>query len=401
MIVMRESYNDLCVFNFGKRSYIIMKNSIRIMYFERVNGNYEMPIVNFSLYDNVGKSLTVVNQHFFMNQLVNRLNVALKKGIFSNNDELVSFLNDLKSKIENDDYLKKLFKGSLMKEIEENDFENNKREILKYMDSFKFDTFINYNNVSIFNGSLEKEPDEEVSNQIETEEVSNQIENEKVSNQIENEEVSNEVVSNDMSDQVVDEIVDSEEVTNKVVSEPILFNSTQVVQSTPQVIKENNNEVFKSNDFSFDVINNDESQAISSSDYFNFGASLNENISQVSIDNSSQGVINSSVNMVNPQNVVNANIVPNQNNMSYINEVKERMSNTEISNNDVSEFQPSEVNLNDNVVSDVSELPELESFSSDEATVNSNGAGIKSTVFFIFFAAFLVGVSFVLYNRVF
>jgi hypothetical protein len=151
------------MFNFGKRSYSIMKNGDKVLYFEVVDGKYVMPITSFSLYDNEGKSLTVVNQHFFMNQLINRLNVAFKKGYFSDDNDIMSYLNDMKNKIERDVELNKLFKGSLMTEIDEFNFEQNKRKILEYLDRFKFDTFINYNNVSIFSGSLEKNPSGDVS----------------------------------------------------------------------------------------------------------------------------------------------------------------------------------------------------------------------------------------------
>ena len=153
---MNESYIDLCCFNFGKRCYVIMKNNIKIMFFEKVNNNYEMPILSFNLYDNVGKSLTVVNQNFFMNQLINRLNVAFNKGILSTDNEIIGYLNSIKLKVENDEYLKKLFKGNSFGDINEKNFELNKREIIKYLDGFKFDMFVNYNNVSIFNGSIEK-----------------------------------------------------------------------------------------------------------------------------------------------------------------------------------------------------------------------------------------------------
>ena len=155
---MGDNYSNLCIFNFGKRSFSIMKNGDKVLYFEVVDGKYVMPITSFSLYDNEGKSLTVVNQHFFMNQLINRLNVAFKKGYFSDDNDIMSYLNDMKNKIERDVELNKLFKGSLMTEIDEVNFEQNKRKILEYLDKFKFDTFINYNNVSIFSGSLEKNP---------------------------------------------------------------------------------------------------------------------------------------------------------------------------------------------------------------------------------------------------
>lgn len=153
---MRDNYIDLCCFNFGKRSYVIMKNNFKIMFFEKVDNKYEMPILSFNLSDNVGKSLTVVNQNFFMSQLINRLNIAFNKGILSKDKEIVEYLNVIKVKAENDIYLKKLFKGSLMKEIDDINFDYNKREIIKYLDNFKIGVFTNYNNVSIFNGSIEK-----------------------------------------------------------------------------------------------------------------------------------------------------------------------------------------------------------------------------------------------------
>ena len=138
---MNNSYSNLCIFNFGKHSYVVMKN---------------MPITNFNLYDNQGKSLTVVNQHFFMNQLISRLNIAFKKGYFSNVEDVTKYLNDLKCNCENNVDLNKLFKGSLMSEINESNFEHNKKEILKFLDKYRFDTFVNYNNVAIFSGSLDK-----------------------------------------------------------------------------------------------------------------------------------------------------------------------------------------------------------------------------------------------------
>ena len=153
---MKENYSNLCVLNLGKHCYSVIKSNDKVMYFENVNGKYVMPITSFNLYDNQGKSLTLVNQHFFMNQLVNRINIALKKGYFSNDTDIINYLNDLKKSSESDSSLMSLFKGSLMSEINEINFESNKRELLKYLDKFRFDTFVNYNNVSIFNGSLEK-----------------------------------------------------------------------------------------------------------------------------------------------------------------------------------------------------------------------------------------------------
>lgn len=135
--------------------YTVMKNNDKVLYFEVVNNKYVQPISSFNLYDNAGKSLTSVNEHFFMNQLVNRINVACKKGIFISDQEIVDFLNKVKTSC-GDSELVKLFKGTYMNEINEFNFENNKRNIVRYLDKFKFDTFVDYNNVSVFSGSLEK-----------------------------------------------------------------------------------------------------------------------------------------------------------------------------------------------------------------------------------------------------
>ena len=153
---MQENYKSLADFCFGKRIYSVLSNNNKIKYFEKINGEYVMPITSFNLFDNEGKSLTHVNQHFFMNELVDRLNNAFKKGIFVNDLECIDYLNDLISKMSNDVNLKKLFKGSNLKEINEENFELNKKEIVNYLDTFRFDTFVNYNNVSIFNGSIDK-----------------------------------------------------------------------------------------------------------------------------------------------------------------------------------------------------------------------------------------------------
>lgn len=158
---MRDNYVKLIDFVFGKYMYTVMKNNDKVLYFEVVNNKYVEPIYSFNLYDNEGKSLTSVNEHFFMNQLVNRINVACKKGIFISDQEVVDYLNKVKVSC-GDPELKKLFKGSYMSEINEYNFENNKRSIINYLDKFKYDTFVDYNNVSIFNGSLEKNDNKNV-----------------------------------------------------------------------------------------------------------------------------------------------------------------------------------------------------------------------------------------------
>lgn len=229
---MGDNYSNLCIFNFGKRSYSIMKNGDKVLYFEVVDGKYVMPITSFSLYDNEGKSLTVVNQHFFMNQLINRLNVAFKKGYFSDDNDIMSYLNDMKNKIERDVDLNKLFKGSLMSEIDEFNFEQNKRKILEYLDKFKFDTFINYNNVSIFSGSLEKNPSGEVSVQEAPVEVP--VEN--------SQEVSNEVVTDTPSLDSIEDISKAFDFsttkfndTNEFVNSNDYFGNVSGVSQVPKV----------------------------------------------------------------------------------------------------------------------------------------------------------------------
>lgn len=159
---MKDNYSKLITFKFGKHTYDVLKEYDKVLYFEVQEDSYIMPIDSFNLYDNQGKSLTSVNQHFFMNQLISRINLACKKGIFVSDEEIVDYLTKLKNKVESDSELSGLFKGSLMGEINEENFEKNKKSLLDYLDQNRFDTFVNYNNVSIFTGSLEKEP--EVSN---------------------------------------------------------------------------------------------------------------------------------------------------------------------------------------------------------------------------------------------
>lgn len=154
---MRDNFVKLMDFIFGKYIYTVMKNNDKVLYFEVVDNKYVQPISSFNLYDNAGKSLTSVNEHFFMNQLVSRINVACKKGIFISDQEIIDFLNKIKASC-GDPELMKLFKGSYMNEINEFNFEDNKRNIVRYLDKFKFDTFVDYNNVSVFSGSLEKNP---------------------------------------------------------------------------------------------------------------------------------------------------------------------------------------------------------------------------------------------------
>ena len=240
---MRDNYIKLIDFIFGKYMYTVMRNNDRILYFEVVNNKYVEPIYSFNLYDNEGKSLTSVNEHFFMNQLVNRINVACKKGIFISDQEIVEYLNKVKSSC-GDPELKKLFKGSYMSEINEFYFENNKRSILRYLDKFKYDTFVDYNNVSIFNGSLEKNGNQSVAD------VNLDVSNESVE--------TNDVVNNEP---VVESIDDSVE-------------SIDVVDDSDSTTTSNNI------DFMNIPVDNSLGDVVNSSDYFS---------NQIS-DNSSQNV---------------------------------------------------------------------------------------------------------------
>lgn len=313
---MKENYNNLCVFNFGKHCYVIMKSNDKVMYFENVNGKYVMPITNFSLYDNQGKSLTLVNQHFFMNQLINRINIALRKGYFSNDDDIVSYLNDLKKNSESDSNLNGLFKGSLMGEINEDNFENNKRELLKYLDKFRFDTFVNYNNVSIFNGSLEKCESQESNVSVVADDNSQNLDIIEEDVQDNGEQMNNEII--DESFEVVDDVQN-----NIGSSDNIQDNGVDVIEDISEVNEVTNN-VMENNMFDFsNVSSNDNNDSVDSSDYF---SSLGNSNSQV--QNTSEVV--SSVNsndyfaQFNETNVVpatnqvvdNIGISNNQNNLN-------------------------------------------------------------------------------------
>ena len=231
--------------------YTVMKNNDKVLYFEVVNNKYVQPISSFNLYDNEGKSLTSVNEHFFMNQLVNRINVACKKGIFISDQEIVDFLNKVKASCE-DLELKKLLKGSYINEINEFNFENNKRNIVRYLDKFKFDTFVDYNNVSVFSGSLEKngeaqpvtEPTQESIQPVEPV-VENVVQQPAVQENVQD------VALNNSDDMEVVEVVD----------EPVAEN---VDSSTQQ--PETNNSVGL--DFMNIPVDNSVGDVVSSSDYF-------------------------------------------------------------------------------------------------------------------------------------
>lgn len=239
--------------------YTVMKNNDKVLYFEVVNNKYVQPISSFNLYDNEGKSLTSVNEHFFMNQLVNRINVACKKGIFISDQEIVDFLNKVKASCE-DLELKKLFKGSYMTEINEFNFENNKRNIVRYLDKFKFDTFVDYNNVSVFSGSLEKSPSVA---SVETAPVP-QV---------------NEVASNDQQlnlNNVVEQGISNNDVQNVENTEVVDVVEEPAINNDDSSVQQSNNSMEL--DFMNVPVDNSTGDVISSSDYFsnNQVASNNE-----------------------------------------------------------------------------------------------------------------------------
>ena len=489
---MKDSYSNLCVFNYGKHSYVVMKSSDKVMYFESVNGKYVMPITNFNLYDNEGKSLTLVNQHFFMSQLVNRINVAFKKGYFSNEKDIIKYLNNLKNNSENDVNLNKLFKGSFMNEIDEKNFESNKREILKYLDSYRFDTFESYNNVSIFDGSLEKgsiEDGENIDNGVgNTDVLFNSNDSEKVDDEVvtfDDIDESGSIVSDQKSEQ------DASSINN--VGEGFNFDTVKSTDSNEFV---NSNDYFSSlgNVSSQEQVNTDAISDINLSDNFNKTNQVVDNLSvdNVDLSNSVNGFNNSNLqsndNLDNTifiqggsfvnngqidnlnQNVVSAsqsddnlnNVQDNNNsfingvsnvnvsneqvlntdvytnlenpsfvsdssssdpfslsnsmssNVSYIDAVKDRMSNgyskpVNESANDAEEvesfgFSSSGITTGDTVISDNSELPELEQISSEPVSsdvVEKKKSHLGIIIFMILLVLALGALSFYLYNYVF
>lgn len=314
---MKDNYSKLITFKFGKHTYDVLKEYDKVLYFEVQDDNYIMPIESFNLYDNQGKSLTSVNQHFFMNQLVNRINLACKKGIFVSDEEIVDYLSKLKNKVESDSELSGLFKGSLMTEINEDNFEKNKKSLLDYLDKNRFDTFVSYNNVSIFTGSLEKEP--EVSNDLKSDVQETNI----------------------IEDQPVEEVV-SNEPAEEIVVTPIEENSEEAVQFD-----------------NLDSVNVDDEPAVRVSDFFgntqatnngyesDFDMQDSNNSNNMFFDASVENSFDSSVDVeTQPESVLNtektdvgnnvsdvfyggfsdstvSNDVPS--NVSYIDEVKNRI----------------------------------------------------------------------------
>ena len=311
---MRDNYIKLIDFVFGKYMYTVMKNNDNVLYFEVVDNKYVQPISSFNLYDNEGRSLTNVNQHFFMNQLVNRINVACKKGIFISDQEIVEYLSRVKDSC-NDSELKKLFKGTYMNEINVTNFENNKRSILKYLDNFKYDTFVDYNNVSVFNGSLEKNPVESNNDLKKQTELNIVVEpKEEVDDIFQSGELSNEM-----------DVIDVVDESKQKIDVPVLPVQPESVELdfTNIPVDESKGDVVSSNDY-FSNVQLDNKQ---SNDVEIIDDNLNNGvISPVGIVNQVNSVANPevvlSVDMNNQVNsVVNPEVVPSVDMNNQVNSV--------------------------------------------------------------------------------
>ena len=444
VIIVRENYNNLCVFNFGKRCYVVMKNNDKVLYFESVNGKYVMPITNFSLSENQGKSLTSVNHHFFMNQLINRINVSLKKGYFTNDKEIVDYLADIKSAVSYDMSLKSLFKGSLMGEINEENFERNKREILKYLDRFKFDTSVDYNNVSIFDGSLEKKENNDTDIEVfDLDSSSDSLATEPLT---------------DDTNQVVTDVLDN----SNSISLDGNFDFTDVDKFSDDDSNNLNYEIesidvlddnksLNSSDNSFDNIlseisdssleNQNSVSDLTQSGVQNNVSDLTQSVVQNNVSDLTQSVVQdndisstdsdeynsilSSISGNALDNPIGSNVTPNDIsgsnasfNVSYIDEVKNRIQNTGSGlgsmnnnkfqyNNEISseaiEFEPNaNVDLKENVIHDKNDLPELDSVSNQDISSDVSKGKKSGYLFFaIVLIMILVVITYFLYIYVF
>ena len=294
---MKDNYSKLITFKFGKHTYDVLKEYDKVLYFEVQDDNYIMPIESFNLYDNQGKSLTSVNQHFFMNQLNNKINLACKKGIFVSDEEIVEYLTKLKNKVESDSELSSLFKGSLMGEINEDNFEKNKKSLLDYLDKNRFDTFVNYNNVSIFTGSLEKEP--EVSNDLKSDvQETNIIEDQS---------------TNVLEVQPVEEVV-SNEPTEEIVVTPIEENSEETVQfDNLDSVKVSDEPAVRVNDFFGNT------QATNGGYESDFDMQDSNNSNNMFFDDSVENSFDSSVDVeTQPESVLNTEKIDVDNNVSNV-----------------------------------------------------------------------------------
>lgn len=401
-----------------------MKNGDKVLYFESVNGTYVMPVTSFNLYDNQGKSLTVVNQHFFISQLVNRINIDYQKGNFLNDDDIVKFLNDVKSTVESDDYLIKLFKGSLMREIDEDNFESNKRELIKYLDKFKINNFVDYNNFSIFNGSLEKVSSD--NNQTGAEEV--EVEEVFDSENIDVEEVNENVVegvNDSLKDVEVREIIDDSSVeevnTNSLdVSVPTFslnINFEGVKSNNVDVIDESisQNDIIVSDDVDdlfdtmlSDINNGAGSSNLSNIDYNDIIDNAHDAINDD--DFNQQPIINDSVQSVFSSNE-GPGVMPSSDFNAGLNNTEQQVSNVEqpVLNESVQPvveqfgvFEPNvNVDLNKNVISDKNDLPELDSIPDNvDNKTSKGGKKIGVVIFMIFLIVLLMVGAYFIYFKV-
>ena len=306
---MQENYKSLADFCFGKRIYSVLSNNNKIKYFEKINGEYVMPITSFNLFDNEGKSLTHVNQHFFMKELVDRLNNAFKKGIFVNDLECIDYLNDLISKISNDVNLKKLFKGSNLKEINVENFEQNKKEIVNYLDKFRFDTFVNYNNVSIFNGSIDKKNE---GFNLETpyglsEELNNNF---NFSSDLQKADIKSIGSSDNFID--VDSVNESDVQEVNSSNNSLVDSFNQVENNNVVESKDNINNVFGNNGDVFDFSSykiEDNIESVDSNDYFNVLKNDSQSNAQEVIQNNNE--INDAINLFEGNNVSSEVVLAN------------------------------------------------------------------------------------------
>lgn len=424
---MKENYSELCSFNFGKRCYVVIKNSNKVIYFERVNDKYVMPITSFDLYDNEGKSMTLVNEHFFMNQLVSRINIALGKGYFVNDVEIIDYLSGINSSIEGDVNLKKILKGSLMSKIDVDNFEFNKKRILDYIDKFKIETYVDYNNVSVFNGSLSKNIvndvdvnnfnfssdtyDEIVDDDKSNVEVSNDLANdsELVNDEKLDFEISDEIVDNSKSnDEIVDdEVIEIDDIDSKnvVLNDSVNFSSNDFEEIIDDdIISDTFN---KSDNENVDFIVDNVSSSLNNNDVDDFNMILSD------IGNFSSSVSESDNNVLNNQllepvidNLPNDSLASNQVNEvadfsnNYINEVKNRIVSSSSFDSNGS-FVPNEnVDLKNKVISDKNDLPEIGDDSGASDVKKKKGKG-GIVLFFIILIAFLVVISYLLYMYVF
>ena len=428
---MNNNYVVLANLNYGKYSYSVMKFSDKVVYFEIVGNKYVQPITNFNLYDNEGKSLTSVNEHFFMNQLINRINLSCKNGVFVTNDEIINYLNDLKSRTENDLELKKLFKGSLMNQIDEDNFEYNKKQILQYLDKFKCNTFIDYNNVSIFSGSLEKnissDNSDVNSSNVSSPNVANNVE---VSNSIKGDSevvnasdffheqtnssdlnINNGVNDNSGSNNV--EVVDVLQGNSTLESTPAVNEIPNVMEAAPTV-----NEV--SNVMEAAPAVNEVPNVMEAAPTVNEVPNVMEAapaVNEVPNVMETTPVVNEVPNVMETTPVVNEapNVMeaaPANNDVDYIEQVKNRIENGSINNssfnNEMGILDSSIDDFDKTLIIDKPSIPEIEEVGSnassgDLSNVNTpkKKGSVGVVIFIIILIALLCAFAYFLYNYIF